>query len=140
MKDLKKKWMKQNMKIDTNKVVSFVIFNHSRSKFQPNLAQVICGFKETKSQMSFPHADNVACCVAVFRINFLVIHGFSVSVCNDDRNFLNIETLKDVKAGDCLVCFSKAMIYKVCIELEKLGHNVAVIYGSLPPGRELVDE
>nr|XP_022336779.1 ATP-dependent RNA helicase SUV3 homolog, mitochondrial-like [Crassostrea virginica] len=48
-----------------------------------------------------------------------------------------IETLKDVKAGDCLVCFSKAMIYKVCIELEKLGHNVAVIYGSLPPATKL---
>ena len=71
---------------------------------------------------------------------FLVIYGFSVFVCNNERNFLNIETLKDVKAGDCLVCFSKAMIYKVCIELEKLGHNVAVIYGSLPPGRELVEE
>ena len=71
---------------------------------------------------------------------FLVIYGFSVFVCNNERNFLDIETLKDVKAGDCLVCFSKAMIYKVCIELEKLGHNVAVIYGSLPPGKELVDQ
>lgn len=43
-------------------------------------------------------------------------------------------SLKEVTAGDCIVCFSKRTIYKVCIELEKLGHNVAVIYGSLPPG------
>ena len=39
--------MKQNMKIVANKVVSFEIFNYSRGKFQPNLAQVIRGFKDS---------------------------------------------------------------------------------------------
>lgn len=43
--------------------------------------------------------------------------------------------LKEVIVGDCIVCFSKRTIYKVCIELEKLGYNVVVIYGSLFLGR-----
>ena len=42
-----KKWMKQNMKIDANKLVFSVNFNHSRSKFQPNLAQGIHGFRDS---------------------------------------------------------------------------------------------
>ena len=34
-----------------------------------------------------------------------------------------------------MVCFNKSDIYKVSRELEKLGVEVAVIYGGLPPGK-----
>ena len=40
----------------------------------------------------------------------------------------------NVKSGDCIVCFNKKDIYNVTRNLEKLGHQVAVIYGSMPPG------
>lgn len=43
-------------------------------------------------------------------------------------------SLENVMAGDCIVCFSKSNIYSLCQELEKLGKECAVIYGSLPPG------
>ena len=42
--------------------------------------------------------------------------------------------LKNVEPGDAIVCFSKADIYKVTQNLERLGIESAVIYGSLPAG------
>lgn len=45
--------------------------------------------------------------------------------------------LKNVRSGDCIVCFSKETLYQVSMELEKLGHQVAVVYGTLPPGAKL---
>ena len=55
---------------------------------------------------------------------------------------LNVEanalsTLKNVRPGDCIVCFSKNDIYSVSRQIERLGHEVAVIYGGLPPGTKL---
>ncbi len=47
----------------------------------------------------------------------------------------SLETLDNVKPGDCFVCFSKNDIFYVTRELERRGHEVAVIYGSLPPGK-----
>lgn len=45
--------------------------------------------------------------------------------------------LKNVRSGDCIVCFTKDSIYSVSMELERLGHQVAVVYGTLPPGAKL---
>ncbi|XP_013420566.1 ATP-dependent RNA helicase SUPV3L1, mitochondrial isoform X2 [Lingula anatina] len=46
-------------------------------------------------------------------------------------------SLENVQPGDCIVCFSKKAIYATTQHLEKLGHEVAVIYGNLPPGTKL---
>jgi len=48
-----------------------------------------------------------------------------------------IESLENVQAGDCIVCFSKQDIYAVSRGLERMGKDCAVIYGSLPPGTKL---
>ncbi|XP_021954833.1 ATP-dependent RNA helicase SUV3 homolog, mitochondrial isoform X2 [Folsomia candida] len=48
-----------------------------------------------------------------------------------------LETLNRVQPGDCIVCFSKNDIYSVSRQIESLGHEVAVIYGGLPPGTKL---
>lgn len=45
--------------------------------------------------------------------------------------------LKNVRSGDCIVCFTKDNVFNVSMELEKLGHQVAVVYGTLPPGAKL---
>ena len=49
--------------------------------------------------------------------------------------FIISVSLDNIKPGDCIVCFSKNDIYAVTQKLEALGHDVAVIYGGLPPGR-----
>ena len=41
-----------------------------------------------------------------------------------------------VRAGDCIVCFGKNDIYHVSRQLERRGVDVAVIYGTLPPGEQ----
>lgn len=46
-------------------------------------------------------------------------------------------TLDNVQPGDCIVCFSKNDIYSVSREIEARGKEVAVIYGTLPPGTKL---
>ncbi|CAH0717326.1 unnamed protein product, partial [Brenthis ino] len=46
-------------------------------------------------------------------------------------------SLDTVRAGDCIVCFNKNDIYSVSRAIEQRGHEVAVIYGSLPPGTKL---
>lgn len=48
-----------------------------------------------------------------------------------------LSDLKKVRSGDCIVCFNKDNVYNVSMMLEKLGHQVAVIYGTLPPGTKL---
>lgn len=48
-----------------------------------------------------------------------------------------LTNLKEVRSGDCIVCFSKDHLFKVSMELEELGHQVAVIYGTLPPGTKI---
>ncbi|KAK1130715.1 hypothetical protein K0M31_018828 [Melipona bicolor] len=46
-------------------------------------------------------------------------------------------SLKNIQPGDCIVCFSRNDIFLVSNVIEKMGHKVAVIYGSLPPGTKL---
>ncbi|XP_034825459.1 ATP-dependent RNA helicase SUV3 homolog, mitochondrial [Maniola hyperantus] len=46
-------------------------------------------------------------------------------------------SLDKVREGDCIVCFNKNDIYSVSRAIEQRGHEVAVIYGSLPPGTKL---
>ncbi|CRL07148.1 CLUMA_CG020141, isoform A [Clunio marinus] len=48
-----------------------------------------------------------------------------------------LTTLDNVQPGDCIVCFSKNDIYSVSREIESRGKEVAVIYGTLPPGTKL---
>jgi hypothetical protein len=43
----------------------------------------------------------------------------------------------NTQPGDCIVCFNKNDIYNVSRNLERLGKEVAVIYGSLPPNTKL---
>lgn len=48
-----------------------------------------------------------------------------------------LESYDNVEPGDCFVCFNKNDIYNVLNNLEVRGHEVAVIYGSMPPGVKL---
>ncbi|KAG5310452.1 SUV3 helicase, partial [Acromyrmex insinuator] len=48
-----------------------------------------------------------------------------------------VETLNNIMPGDCIVCFNKNDIYNVSRSLESKRKEVAVIYGSLPPGTKL---
>ncbi|KAG7305200.1 RNA helicase [Plutella xylostella] len=48
-----------------------------------------------------------------------------------------LSSLDNVQPGDCIVCFNKNDIYSVSRAIEQRGHEVAVIYGSLPPGTKL---
>lgn len=48
-----------------------------------------------------------------------------------------VESLDNLKPGDCIVCFSKNDIYSISRQIEIRGLECAVIYGSLPPGTKL---
>nr|XP_057945003.1 ATP-dependent RNA helicase SUPV3L1, mitochondrial [Doryrhamphus excisus] len=48
-----------------------------------------------------------------------------------------VESLDNLKPGDCIVCFSKNDIYSISRQIEARGLECAVIYGSLPPGTKL---
>ena len=48
-----------------------------------------------------------------------------------------LESFDKVEPGDCFVCFSKNDIFSVVQNLENRGYDVAVIYGSMPPGVKL---
>ncbi len=50
-----------------------------------------------------------------------------------------LASFNKVEPGDCFVCFNKNDIIEVVRSLEKLGHEVAVIYGSMPPGVKLAN-
>nr|CAG4642332.1 EOG090X01V1 [Evadne anonyx] len=49
----------------------------------------------------------------------------------------SLQSLENIRPGDCLVCFSKNDIYWATKQIEALGKECAVIYGSLPPGTKL---
>lgn len=48
-----------------------------------------------------------------------------------------VESLDNLRPGDCIVCFSKNDIYSLSRQIEVRGLECAVIYGSLPPGTKL---
>ncbi|XP_069549776.1 ATP-dependent RNA helicase SUPV3L1, mitochondrial [Brachyistius frenatus] len=48
-----------------------------------------------------------------------------------------VDSLDNLKPGDCIVCFSKNDIYSISRQIEVRGQECAVIYGSLPPGTKL---
>lgn len=48
-----------------------------------------------------------------------------------------LDSLDNLKPGDCIVCFSKNDIYSISRQIEARGLECAVIYGSLPPGTKL---
>lgn len=49
-----------------------------------------------------------------------------------------LESLDNLRPGDCIVCFSKNDIYSLSRQIEIRGLECAVIYGSLPPGEKLL--
>ncbi|XP_020797251.1 ATP-dependent RNA helicase SUPV3L1, mitochondrial [Boleophthalmus pectinirostris] len=48
-----------------------------------------------------------------------------------------LDSLDNLRPGDCIVCFSKNDIYSISRQVEARGLECAVIYGSLPPGTKL---
>uniref|UniRef100_A0A668AL00 ATP-dependent RNA helicase SUPV3L1, mitochondrial n=1 Tax=Myripristis murdjan TaxID=586833 RepID=A0A668AL00_9TELE len=48
-----------------------------------------------------------------------------------------VESIDNLRPGDCIVCFSKNDIYSISRQIEAKGVECAVIYGSLPPGTKL---
>ncbi|XP_042341781.1 ATP-dependent RNA helicase SUPV3L1, mitochondrial [Plectropomus leopardus] len=48
-----------------------------------------------------------------------------------------VDSLDNLRPGDCIVCFSKNDIYSISRQIEARGQECAVIYGSLPPGTKL---
>lgn len=48
-----------------------------------------------------------------------------------------LENLSNIRPGDCLVCFNKHDIFWATRQIEAMGKECAVIYGSLPPGTKL---
>lgn len=46
-----------------------------------------------------------------------------------------VESIDNLRQGDCIVCFSKNDIYSISRQIEAKGVECAVIYGSLPPGK-----
>ncbi|MCM3321266.1 DEAD/DEAH box helicase [Cytobacillus kochii] len=42
-------------------------------------------------------------------------------------------TLKNVKKGDALICFSRKRVLETASMLQRKGHQVSMIYGSMPP-------
>ena len=48
-----------------------------------------------------------------------------------------LENLSNIRPGDCLVCFNKQDIFWATRQIEAMGKECAVIYGSLPPGTKL---
>lgn len=45
----------------------------------------------------------------------------------------SINSLENIKPGDCIVCFNKNDLFSLVLDLEKIGKHVGVIYGGLPP-------
>lgn len=74
---------------------------------------------------------------------FLISVFFSLQVHNYQRltpfSILDhaVESLDNLRPGDCIVCFSKNDIYSISRQIEARGQECAVIYGSLPPGEYL---
>lgn len=42
-------------------------------------------------------------------------------------------SLRDAKKGDALVCFSRRQVLETASSLQRSGHRVSMIYGSMPP-------
>ncbi|MFC0472390.1 helicase-related protein [Halalkalibacter kiskunsagensis] len=42
-------------------------------------------------------------------------------------------TMRQTKKGDALVCFSRRRVLETASQLQKNGHSVSMIYGSMPP-------
>ncbi|XP_056386282.1 ATP-dependent RNA helicase SUPV3L1, mitochondrial [Hyla sarda] len=48
-----------------------------------------------------------------------------------------LQSLDNLRPGDCIVCFNKNDIFSVSRQIETRGLECAVIYGSLPPGTKI---
>jgi len=52
----------------------------------------------------------------------------------------SLESIDNVQPGDCFVCFNKKELFSIAKSLENLGHEVAIIYGSMPPTIKLLQQ
>ncbi|XP_060076558.1 ATP-dependent RNA helicase SUV3 homolog, mitochondrial-like [Ylistrum balloti] len=48
-----------------------------------------------------------------------------------------VEDWTNIRPGDCIICFSKETIFEVSAKLNKLGIQIAIIYGTLPPATKI---
>ena len=46
-------------------------------------------------------------------------------------------SLENLQPGDCIICFNKNRIVDLAQAIKKFGHEVAVIYGNLPPSTKI---
>jgi len=46
-------------------------------------------------------------------------------------------SLENVQPGDCFVCFNRRSIQAISGKVRRLGHEVAIIYGAMPPNTKL---
>lgn len=52
--------------------------------------------------------------------------------------FYILVSLDNIRPGDCIVSFSKNDLYSLSRQIEAMGKECAVIYGSLPPGNNFL--
>ncbi|XP_064418692.1 ATP-dependent RNA helicase SUPV3L1, mitochondrial isoform X2 [Latimeria chalumnae] len=92
-------------------------------------------------------AEEIHICGEAAAINFVTELMFTTGEEVEIRNYKRLtpitvldyalESLDNLRPGDCIVCFSKNDIYSVSRQIEARGLECAVIYGSLPPGTKL---
>ncbi|XP_064789879.1 ATP-dependent RNA helicase SUPV3L1, mitochondrial isoform X1 [Oncorhynchus masou masou] len=92
-------------------------------------------------------ADEIHVCGEPAAINFVTELMYTTGEEVEVRNYKRltpfsildhaVESLDNLRPGDCIVCFSKNDIYSISRQIEIRGLECAVIYGSLPPGTKL---
>ncbi|XP_019339926.1 ATP-dependent RNA helicase SUPV3L1, mitochondrial isoform X1 [Alligator mississippiensis] len=104
------------------------------------------GWAWTRALLGIP-ATEIHICGEDAAINFITELMYTTGEEVEVRNYKRLtpvtvldyalESLNNLRPGDCIVCFSKADIYSVSRQIEAQGLECAVIYGSLPPGTKL---
>ncbi|EFN71602.1 ATP-dependent RNA helicase SUV3-like protein, mitochondrial [Camponotus floridanus] len=104
------------------------------------------GWAWTRALLGIP-ADEIHLCGEAAAIDLVKAICFSAGENVEVRRYKRLTNLEienealgsliNIKPGDCIVCFSKNDIFTVSRSLESRGTEVAVIYGSLPPGTKL---
>lgn len=123
--------------VDLGNVYDIVVIDEAQMISDPYRghawSRLLMGIKATEIHVCLaPEAENIILsvlkdCNATVEIHR---HCRDTELIFEDKPF-QIDT--DVQKGDALVLFSKKAVLDVAARLEKLGHRVSVIYGSLPP-------
>ena len=67
-------------------------------------------------------------------VTFRLIFTYLVNYVHNLKPKCFLDSFDRIRPGDAIVCFKKNDIYHVSRQLEKMGMECAVIYGTLPPG------